>query len=368
MIRVLHVIDHLGLGGAQSALMDMIVNGDAASVAAEVAVMHGRGLFADALEARGVKVHSLAPGKWPPSYIPNLVRLLRTGRHDVLHFHLQGSNWLAKPLSAVVSRARRVAHDHSSADLCFRKWWSLLPDGLAHAFSHHVIAVSQGVADFLAGREFVPRRKISIVANGVDTTLFAPATGRVRAGARAALGVGPDQFVAGALGRLAPEKNFRLLAQLAHTMPDVLFVVGGSGPERRAILEAAGDAKNFRLIGEVSDRPLFYAALDAFLLPSLHEALPMTLLEAMSTEVPVIASNLEGVASALGSAGVLVPPDDGRAMANALHQMAASSSRRRELASEARGRVVNFYDAKKTSADILTIYRKISATGNFVRG
>lgn len=368
MIRVLHVIDHLGLGGAQSTLMDMVVNGDTASVEAEVAVMHGRGMFADALEARGVKVHSLASGKWPPSYIPNLVRLLRSGRHDVLHFHLQGSNWLAKPLSAAVSRARRVAHDHSSADLRFRKWWSLLPDGLAHAFSHHVIAVSRGVADFLAEREFVPRRKISVVANGVDTALFVPATGQVRAGARAALGIQPDQFVAGALGRLAPEKNFRLLARLARTMPDVLFVVGGSGQEQRDILEAAGNTENFRLIGEVSDRPLFYAALDAFLLPSLHEALPMTLLEAMSAGIPVVASNLEGVASALGSAGMLVPPGDGNAIVNALRQMAASPLHRRELAAGARERVVNFYDAKKTSADILAIYRKIFATGDFVRG
>lgn len=367
-MRVLHVIDHLGLGGAQSALLDMVVNREASQLHAEVAVMHGRGAFAEALEQAGIPVHVLAPSKWAPVYLVNLVRLVRSGRYDVLHFHLQGANWLAKPLGAAVSRARRVAHDHSSADLRFRKWWSLLPDGLAHLFSHHVIAVSQGVADFLAEKEFVPRRKISVVSNGVDTTLFVPATGEVRPGARAALGVRPDQFVAGALGRLAPEKNFRLLGRLARTMPEVLFVVGGSGPEQRAILDAAGDAKNFRLIGEVSDRPSFYAALDAFLLPSLHEALPMTLLEAMSSGIPVIASDLEGVASALGPAGMLVPPDDERMIANALRQMSASPARRKELGAEARQRVMNFYDAKKTCADLLTIYRKISATGDSARG
>ncbi|MFM8887758.1 MAG: hypothetical protein ACKOKC_15265 [Chthoniobacterales bacterium] len=62
MIRVLHIIDHLGLGGAQSALLDLVGSMDRSQFHIEVATMHGRGLFADQLEVKGVKVHSLAPG------------------------------------------------------------------------------------------------------------------------------------------------------------------------------------------------------------------------------------------------------------------------------------------------------------------
>ncbi|MFM7375322.1 MAG: glycosyltransferase [Chthoniobacterales bacterium] len=359
MIRVLHIIDHLGLGGAQSALLDLVGSMDRSQFHIEVATMHGRGLFADQLEAKGVKVHSLAPGKWPPVYIPNLVQLLRNGRYDLLHFHLQGSNWLAKPFSAFVASARRVAHDHSSADLRFRKWWSLAPDAAAHLFSHRVVAVSRGVADFLRRREFVPASKIAVVPNGVDTKMFRPVTPTEREKARTALGASTGQFVAGALGRLAPEKNFQSLAALAHAMPDVLFVIGGTGPERDAVLAASGGAKNLRLLGEVSDRPLFYAALDVLILPSLHEALPMTVLEAMASGVPVIASNLEGVSSALGGTGLLVPAGDMNALENALRSVVANSAVASRLSSAARERVTERYDARLSARKIEDVYHQL---------
>jgi len=360
MIRVLHVIDHLGLGGAQSALLDLLANMDESEVFSEVAVMHGRGLFADQLESRGIKVRSLAPSKWPPAYVPNFVRLLRAESYDVLHFHLQGANWLAKPLASVFSRAKRVAHDHSSADLRFRGWQSLPLDTLGHFFSHRVVAVSQGVADFLATYEFVPRSKITVVPNGVNMRAFRPTNEEQRAAARAAMGLGTNSFVIGALGRLAPEKNFSSLAELARVMPDVEFVVGGTGPERAAILEAAQGAKNILLPGEISDRCAFYAALDAFVLPSLHEALPMTVLEAMASGVPVAASNLEGVAAAIGDSGVLFPPGDSVGLEKAVHSLVDDPDKARRMAAAARERVKSHYDASSTASKVADIYRELS--------
>mgnify|MGYP003584117476 CR=1 FL=1 len=359
MIRVLHVIDHLGLGGAQSALLDMVVNRDAAAVEAEVAVMHGRGMFADALEKAGIKVHVLADSKWPPVYLPSLVRLARSGRYDVLHFHLQGSNWLGKPLCAAVCRAPRVAHDHSSADLRFRGWWSLLPDGLSHLCSDRVVAVSGGVADFLAKHEAVPRRKICVVPNGVDTAVFGPVSAEVRARARASLGLATGDFVAGAFGRLAPEKNFQAVGVMARLCPGIQFIIGGGGPEEASLRRAMAGHGNCRLAGEITDRAGFYAALDVFVLPSLHEALPMTVLEAMASGVPVVASNLEGVAAALGDSGILVAPGKPAEMAAILRGLQEDPGRRAALAAGARRRVEAGFSASGTAARIESIYREL---------
>ena len=360
MIRVLHVIDHLGLGGAQSALLDMVANRDKASVDAEVAVMHGRGMFADALERASVKVHVLAPSKWPPAYILNLLRLARGGRHDVLHFHLQGANWLGKPLCALVSRASRVAHEHSSADLRFRGWWSLFPDGFGHLFSNRVVAVSAGVADFLATHAAVSRRRIRVVPNGVDTAVFAAASPEARRDSRRDLGLSENNFVAGTLGRLAPEKNLRVIAVMARQCPGVVFVIGGSGPEGKALREAAAGLDNVRFAGEVTDRAGYYAALDVLLLPSLHEALPMTVLEAMAAGVPVIASNLDGVAAALGEYGLLVPPGDSEAMAAALLALQVDPARRTALAAGARKRAESDFSAASTASKVEAIYRELT--------
>ena len=120
MIRVLHVIDHLDLGGAQTALLDMLRHRDRCAFDIEVAVMHGRGPFAEALEALGIKVHSLSRAKWPPDYVAEFVRLLRRADFEIVHFHLQGANWIAKPLAALVGQRILIAHDHTSGDLRFR--------------------------------------------------------------------------------------------------------------------------------------------------------------------------------------------------------------------------------------------------------
>ncbi|HEY5742507.1 MAG TPA: glycosyltransferase, partial [Terrimicrobiaceae bacterium] len=176
MIRVLHVIDHLDLGGAQTALLDMLRHRDRSAFDVEVAAMHGRGPFAELLERIGIKVHSLAEAKWPPVYITRFVSLLRKADFQVVHFHLQGANWIAKPLAAWTGQRVLIAHDHTSGDLRFRGVGSLLPDASTHLFSSRIIAVSKGVRDFLIRWEAIPEHLIELVPNAVDQQTFYPCT------------------------------------------------------------------------------------------------------------------------------------------------------------------------------------------------
>lgn len=361
MIRVLHVIDHLGLGGAQTAVLDMLHNRNRAVFAVEVAVMHGWGPFAEALEAAGVKVHSLSASKWPPAYLPALLRLLRAGRYDVLHFHLNGSNWIAKPLAALAGAPVRIAHDHTSGDLKFRGVASLLPDAVTHLLSTRVIAVSEGVRDYLTCWEAVPAEKIEVIANGVDDTSFRPAEGEEKSAARARLGLPPGGFVAGAMGRLAYEKNFALLPELARRQPEVFFAVAGSGPEAERLTALAanlGVADRVIFCGPVSDRSGFYHALDAFVLPSLHEGLPMALLEAMASGVPVLASRLEGIAAALREEeeGLLAEAGDLNGFSAQLSRLMTDPGLRERLAVAARRKTAEKFSASGTARRIEAVY------------
>ena len=111
------------------------------------------------------------------------------------------------------------------------------------------------------------------------------------------------------------EKNFAMLAQLAVRHPGIIFVIAGSGPERDQIAALAsrlGVDSRLRLLGPILDRPLFFDALDAFILPSLYEGLPMVILEAMSSGVPIISSRLEGIAAVIaeGKEGLFAQPGD----------------------------------------------------------
>ncbi len=363
MIRVLHVIDHLGLGGAQTALLDMLKMRNQADFDVEVAVMHGRGPFADELEKIGLRVHVLSPTKWPPAYIPGLLALLRRGNFQVLHFHLQAANWLAKPLAALAGQEIRIAHDHTSGDLKFRGVASLAPDAFSHLFSSRVIAVSEGVRDFLIRWEAVPRDRIQVIANGVNVADFRPGTAAEKIAARQRWGIQHDAFVAGGIGRLAPEKNFALVPELAKRHPDLHFVVAGSGPEKEALLAQTvrlGVAERVRFLGAISERPDFYRALDVFLLPSLYEGLPMAVLEAMASGVPVLSSRLEGIASALTDEkeGLLARAGDLTAFSQHLTRLTGSSELRQRLGHAARRKVEVAYAASHTIGQVEAVYRE----------
>ena len=187
---MLHVIDHLDLGGAQTALVDMLRHRNRSAFEVEVAVMHGRGPFADMLEGLGVRVQSLARAKWPPAYVTEFLRLLRGADFHVVHFHLQGANWIAKPLAALAGQRVLIAHEHSSGDLRFRGLRSLIPDASTHLFSTRIIAVSNGVRDFLTRWEAISPDLIEVVPNAVDEALFRPPTVEQR---RAARSTGTDR-------------------------------------------------------------------------------------------------------------------------------------------------------------------------------
>ena len=369
MIRVLHVIDHLDLGGAQTALLDMLRHRDQSAFEVEVAVMHGRGPFAEALEALGIKVHSLARRKWPPTYVTEFVRLLRNADFQIVHFHLQGANWVAKPLAALVGQRVRIAHDHTSGDLRFRGASSLLPDASSHLFSSRIIAVSKGVRDFLTRWEAVPAELIELVPNAVDDEIFCPCTEEQKHAARSRLRVSKEAFVAGGIGRLAQEKNFALLPRLAALHPDIIFVIAGSGPEGARIAALASELgvdSRLRLLGIILDRSSFYHALDAFILPSLYEGLPMAVLEAMSSGVPVLSSRLEGISAVIAeeNEGLLARAGDVADFSRQLGRLKESPELRRQLAQAARTKVLNQFSASVAARRIESIYRQELSIAN----
>jgi glycosyltransferase involved in cell wall biosynthesis len=363
MIRVLHVIDHLGLGGAQSAVLDLVSNMDTTEVECQVAVLHGRGPFAEALESRGITVHSLSSKRWPPAYVKSLPALVEKNRFDVLHFHLQGANWLSKPLLGRKHGAVVIAHDHTSGDVRFRGLHSLLPDALSHLASDHIIAVSDGVRRFLTSWEAVPGGKISVIPNGVDTRLFRPAGPDQRRTAKKALGFSEDSILIGAMGRMAPEKNFRILPRLAEHLPGIVFVVGGDGPgfnELKSLIAGSAARARIRLLGRVDNRAGFYAAMDAYVLPSLFEGLPMALLEAMASGLPCVASRLPDITAALdnGKSGLLANPEAPETFVEALRLMTSDSDSASRLGRAARARCEASFSAGLAAAAVLNVYRK----------
>ena len=358
MVRVLHVIDSLDLGGAQTVLVNLARFHDRKKYEVSVAAMHGRGVFAEALTAEGVQVISLSSAKFPPAYLWSLPALLRRERYDILHAHLFGANWIAKPLAALCGVPVRVNHDHCNDRV--RNGWRLSLDRAMNRFSSHVIAVSGSTRSDLLGRGRLTGDFVTLVANGVDAQRFHPAEVAERTRARDGLGLSGERLVVAGLGRLHPQKNWPLFLQVAARFPEVDFVVAGTGPEGGDLRRGAPG--NVRFIGFRDSREVL-AAADVFMLTSDYEGMPMTLLEAMACGVPSVVSDVDGCREILhdGEGGVTARPGDADDFSAKLGAFLSDADWRAEQGKLARERVLRDHDARAQTKAVETVYETLLA-------
>jgi glycosyltransferase involved in cell wall biosynthesis len=186
------------------------------------------------------------------------------------------------------------------------------------------IAVAANHGRHMIERERFPKEKVTVIPNGVDTYRFRslPDSGLA---VKTKLGIPPAAPVCGIVAALRPEKNhtlfLRAAALTAKQRPDAHFIVVGDGPERakleRTAIEA-GVASSTHFVGSRSDIPQVLSAFDVFALTSHNEANPVSILEAMACEIPVVSTRVGSVAESVaeGCTGHLVAPGDAVALAN----------------------------------------------------
>lgn len=366
--RVLHVIDSLDLGGAQTFLLELVKHLDRSRYLPEVACMHGRGVYADAFAKEGITVHSLSPGRLPPHYLLNFWRLMRRGRYDLLHFHLFGSNLCAKPLAVIAGHPAIIVHDQCNDASRETNPLLLAADAFWNRCSNHVIAVSESTRRYLLDREDLPDDLVTMIPNGIDSEEFYPAGAGVREEVREELGIPKEAFVVGGVGRLVPQKNFSLFLEVAALViirhPLALFVIAGTGPqeeELKAKAVALGIEDRVRFLGHVSDRLSLYHAFDALLMTSAFEGTPMVLLEAMACGLPVVASSVDGIAEVCTNSrdALLFAPGDSDGFASGIDRVLKDASHRQELGRNARATILERYEIRKLTSRIEGIYDDI---------
>lgn len=362
MIRVLHVIDSLDLGGAQTVLVNLARFRDRSSIAMEVAPMHGRGVFAGALEKEGVPVRFLSRTKFPPGYLLSLPRLLLRGHYNVVHFHLFGSNWIGKPLAACCGQRILINHDHCNDRVRTTNPLAAFVDAATNRLSSHVYAVSCSTRDDVISREKIDPSRVSFLANGVDTERFTPADAASREANRRALGLPCDALVVAGLGRLHPQKNWPLFLRIARRFPEAKFIVAGTGPLEAMLRQTVHQLgiPNVELLG-FRDARAVLAAADVFLLTSDYEGTPMILLEAMASGLPCVVSAVDGCLEILadGRGGSTARPGDEEDFVKHLQPYIESADLRRRQGEVGRRRVRESFDARVQAREVEALYRRL---------
>jgi glycosyltransferase involved in cell wall biosynthesis len=256
------------------------------------------------------------------------------------------------------------------------------PDGVGRLnrwltrWTDYFIAVASRHGQFLVDDEGFPAEKVTVIPNGVDTAAFRPDSD-ARSSARAAWNVPPDAPLFGIVAALRPEKNhlmfLRAAALIRHVIPDARFWMIGDGGEREKLTVAArsaGLADCVQLLGSRHDISQLLAAMDVFMLSSRNEANPVSILEAMSVGLPVVATDVGSVSETVtdGVTGYLVPAGDAERMARRGVQLAADLPRARCLGRVGRRRVVESWSLAKMVGGyeqlMETTYRRKAAVGN----
>jgi glycosyltransferase involved in cell wall biosynthesis len=321
------------------------------------------GPLADDLRASGIRVARVpAPGLRTNVLPLDLARWLRRVRPDVVHIH--SGVWLKAARAARLARIRRVVFtEHGALDV--EPWYASFIKRSAARLTDVVVSVSAPLAEVLVDTHGVPRAKIRVVPNGVDTERFRPGpAGPVLQ----QLGVGDGPTI-GHVARLVPVKNQDLLlhafAEVRRRVPNAQLVIVGDGPERERLLQLI-DELGLRgaahLPGEHRDVASLLRAFSVFALPSKAEGTSMSVLEAMASGVPVVASAVGGTPALLddGQCGVLIPPNDRSALADALVALLGDPDRRSRLAAAARARAVNAYGEARVVEQYEALYAGIA--------
>jgi sugar transferase (PEP-CTERM/EpsH1 system associated) len=322
--RVVHVVHSFETGGMEKGVATLIRH--SADVVDHVLVCLTHSGETERLLPSGTRVIELnKPSGNSVSFLVRLARVLRSLRPCVIHTR----NWpgMDGVIAARMAGIRRLVHgEHGlgSDDPTGLDPRRLLVRRTLRSWPMEYTCVSRTLEQWLKETVRVPR-PVTRITNGVDTDMYRPGAG---AAARAEVGADPGAFVVGVVGRLDPIKDhLTLLAahqRLRVTLPGSMLLVVGDGPERHRLMASA--SQGVRFLGNRSDIPDLLRAMDVFVLPSINEGISNTILEAMASGVPVVASRVGGNPELVedGTTGKLFPVGDIDSLTDALRAYASS--------------------------------------------
>ena len=390
--RAMQLVANLERGGAQEVVRTLATHLRATGWDS-VVVAFRDGPLREALEADGVTVEVLPHRRHgllrnPPGAIGELVRIrtalsdaIRRHRPLVLQTHLLRSlDFLAwnvantPPLRGLVWTIHN-ANVELRADQLPADRWSLPAKRFAYRALYRAgsrrgavfVAVSAAVADSIARRFGVRRSRIATIPNGIDVDRY-PTDGD-RDGLRASLGIGSADTVVVSVAKLYRQKGHLVLVEaMGRLMAErgtVHLVLAGDGPERPAVERAAlatGHGERIHLLGERGDVGALLAASDVFVLASLWEGLPMALLEAMASRLPVVATTVAGSSQVIEDrrSGLLVPPGDPVALATAIGELCDDPLLAEALRVGGRDRVVRAFSAAAQASAHAGLYARLA--------
>lgn len=369
-LRIMHVTNSMALGGTEKVVLKL-VSGLTDGFEHHVCCL--RDSDPDLLRGR-LRSEQFTALHMPHSrfaiFVPQLLRAIHSCSPDVVH----SRNWgaIEAVFAARLAGVPVVIHSEHGYDVDGLNAIPLrqrMVRRLAYSFLDAFVTVSRELRDFHVAQAQIRRDKVRVLYNGVDAAGFCP-NPDTRTRIRAEHGIAPEQFVIGAVGRMAAIKDYATLIRSAALLNarglDFRLLLVGSGPELGRLLAQAdavpGLGTRVIALGQRDDIGELLTAMDAFVQTSLREGMSNTILEAMATGVPVAVTNVGGNPELVEDrkTGWLFEPGDDASLANILQQLATNPVLRQSAATHARSRAANEFSYQRMLDNYRRLYMELA--------
>lgn len=364
---VAYLVPSLNYGGSETLLLSFLKYLDRKKFTPVVHSFYGRGKLVDEFRQSGVEVVEWCSPRRDPVTFFRMIAHLRRSRTDVVHTHLfdrQGrvAAYLAG-VPVIVTTYHLVTDWDTNGSVSSRAAVGL--DTLTSRLNDRIIAVSDDVKRYAVEKGRIERTRIETIENGIDVDRYRGAGGAEEL--RRQLGLEGKRVIL-SIGRLVEQKGHRYLIQSAEVLrenhPEMAVLIVGEGPLMENLEEEIEELRlteTVRMLGPRRDIPELLALSEVFVLPSLFEGLPITLLEAMASATPIVVTDVDGIRDVIEHEvdGLLVPSRDPESLAKAIDALLSDPERARELGRKSFEKARERYDIRHHVRKIEDLYMRL---------
>jgi glycosyltransferase involved in cell wall biosynthesis len=368
-IKILHVINSLHFGGAESLMRDVINSTDKHLFENKVCYLRKYGEIGRELDEKGIK---LVFCKSLPRirFFRNFGSILQSEKPCIIHTHVHLDNFWIANCKKFFANSELICHvqNQQSHKGVLKRWRAIIYLQCAARLAYRLIAVSNGVFEHLVHYFKIPRAKLQYIPNAIDTDKFDPQ--KVVISMRPVFTRNsPNTIIIGSVGNISAQKDYRNLIHAVRILSDLnpdlhvkVLIAGASSPlqdDLEKTIRKLALSDRIYFLGSIDWVPEFLKNIDIYVQSSRFEGLPCSVIEAMSMEKPVVATDVAGTKELVknGFTGLLVPPGDSKGLALTLEKMISLGSKREELGVAGRKSILKKYSIEPVVDAIQEVYK-----------
>lgn len=364
-MRILQLNFTRKIGGTEHKLIDYAVEFKKKGVALMSCTLEGKGRLSEEFQKSGVYLHTIGiTSPWKLFRLLKFIRFILRGHFDLVHVYGLKAQVLTAFLLKLLGVPAIISGLESNND--WRRWYHVAVERLSYPFLSGWVAVSKKVKLVHVQREKIDPKRIKVVHSSVNVDNFPIELVKKRDQILEKHQIPKDTFVIGNVASIIPIKGHKYLLQAVKAFKTAgrnfkVFLVGDERTQGQIprLIRELGLENEVIVTGFVPTIKDYLPAFDVFVLPSLLEGLPISILEAMVLGIPVVASNVGGIPEVIqnGTNGYLVPPKDPNSIQQRIEELWENPATWKTLSENARKTVLNKYSLSQKVEEIISYYQ-----------